>query len=78
MFETLCEGKPSSSSSSKARPKRRLPEMTIRRGQNDHGWGKDGGDDGMGDASVTKTTTNGYHTYTYNDETTCITIYSII
>ena len=38
---------------------------------NNHRQGDDGGDDGTGDALVTTTNTNDYHTY--NDETTRIT-----
>jgi hypothetical protein len=81
MFETLCEGKPSSSSS-KGRPKRRSPETTAARaGGVDPSRTKrsrtGSGDNGTGDA-LTTMTTNDYHCHTYNDETTCITIYSNI
>jgi len=68
MFETLCEGEPSSSSST-ARPKRhqRRPQQRqagqILRGRNNHRRGKDNGNDGTGHASVTTTTTNNCHTY---------------
>jgi hypothetical protein len=48
----------------------------ICHGRNDHRRGEDGGDDGTGDVSVTTTTMNDYHTY--NDKTTCVTIYSNI
>ena len=68
MFEMLCEGKPSFSSST-ARPKRDRRQGPrqgrvgrIRRGRNDHGQIKDDGNDGTGDASVTTTTTNDYIT----------------
>ena len=67
MFETLCEGE-SSSSSFTARLKRhrwRRPRRgragRICRGRKDHGRGEADGNDGMGDASVTTTTTNDYH-----------------
>jgi hypothetical protein len=77
MFETLCEGEPSSSLST-ARPKRRSPETTVARAggadpsrTKQSRTGDDGGDDGTRDALVTTMTTNDYHTY--NDETTRIT-----
>ena len=69
-FETLCEGEPSLSLYCRRRP-RQGRAGRIRRGQNNHGRGIDGGNDGTRGASVTTTTTNNYHTY--NDETTRIT-----
>ena len=78
MFKTLCEGKLLLSLST-AHPKHRSSATTaaraagqIRCGQNDHGRDEDDGDDRTGNASVTTTSTNDYHTY--NDETTHISI----
>ena len=78
VFKTLCEGKLLSSLST-AHQKHRSSATTaaraagqIRCGQNDHGRDEDNGDDRTGNASVTTTSTNDYHTY--NDETTHISI----